>query len=226
MTQTFALPFGVLNAIPGISNIEDVEIEVLEPDDVVDAVTDATISVDDVVDGVREELDDVADELVDELERQVPEVSVPGAEQVADAVLDRLEVEPGLFGPIEQPLDVLFQEAVEEALGNLGELDASLDDLDTAGLTEVPSVIDDVQADIQSVLDTLDRLEESVGDGAQIDFPNVERVVTEALADAEPSVNGAGFFSDPVGFVVALGRAAVKQAVSEDAAEELRDVLD
>jgi len=214
----------VLNNVPGVSNVDDVTFEVPQTDDLEEIVDDAVLSLDDVTDAVADEVDRVVDNVIDRLESEIPDVDVPGADVVADAVLDRLDVDEGLFGPIEQPLDAVIREAVLQGLEELDALDVDLGALDGGDLLDVPEVIEDVQADVQDALDTLDRLEESVGDGPQIQFPDVEQIVTDALAEIEPAVDGVGFFSDPTSFVANAVLAALDEAIDDDVQQELRDV--
>lgn len=226
MAQQVEIPLDELNAIPGVSGVEPVTFDVPEVRDIETAVDDAVLSLDDVTAVVAEEVDRVVDDVIDGLEEEIPDVDVPGADVVADAVLDRLDVDQGLFGPIEEPLDAVIDQAVRDGLESLEGLDVDLGALGGDDLLDLPGVVDDVQADIQSVLDTLDRLEESVGDGPQLEFPNVEEIVANQLAEIEPAVDGEGFFTNPVGFGVALGRAAVEDAVDDETAQALSDAVE
>jgi len=139
-------------------------------------------------------------------------------------VLDRLDVDEGLFGPIEEPLDAVIRDAVLQGLEQLDGLDVDLGALGGEDLLDVPEVVEDVRQDVQDALDTLDRLEERVGDGPQLEFPDVEQIVADALADIEPEVDGAGFFTDPVGFLANAVLAALDEAIDDDLQQELRDV--
>jgi len=120
----------------------------------------------------------------------------------------------------------VIRDAVLQGLEQLDGLDVDLGALGGEDLLDVPEVVEDVRQDVQDALDTLDRLEESVGDGPQLEFPDVETIVADALADVEPEVDGAGFFTDPVGFTVAVGQAAVERAVDDDTAQALSDAVE
>jgi len=224
MVETVRIPLSVLNNIPGPTGVEDVTFDVPQVEDLEEIVDDAVLGLDDVTDAVADEVDRVVDDVIDGIEDELPEVDVPGADVVADAVLDRLDVDEGLFGPIEEPLDAVIRDAVLQGLEQLDGLDVDLGALGGEDLLDVPEIVEDVRQDVQDALDTLDRLEESVGDGPQLEFPDVEQIVTDALAEVEPEVGGAGFFTDPVGFLANAALAALDEAIDDDLQQELRDV--
>jgi len=216
MVDRVEIPLSVLNNIPGPSGVEDVTFDIPQVSDLEEIVDDAVLGLEDVTDAVADEVDRVVDDVIDGLESEIPDVDVPGADVVADAVLDRLDVDEGLFGPIEQPIDAVIRDAVLQGLEQLDGLDVDLGALGGEDLLDVPEVVEDVRQDVQDALDTLDRLEESVGDGPDLEFPDVEETVGDALDEIEPEVDGAGFFTDPVGFTTELLAQAVARAIGPE----------
>lgn len=226
MAREVTVPLEWANNIPGVSGVDDVDLELVEADDVIDPILDEVPTRSDIDETVRSALQDsLADGVIDDLDGTL-DVDVPGAETVADAVLDRLDVEPGLFGPLEEPLDVVLQEAVRDGLEDLGDLDVGLPELDGEDLVDLPDVVDDLIDDVRDVADDLEDLADDVTD---IDPPGLEAIretVDEALAEAGPVVDGAALFSDPVAFVEAVLEEVTDGLVSDEARQELQDALD
>jgi len=116
------------------------QLELADEETIIDAIVGEVPTRSDIDETVREALQDsLADGVLDDIDGDL-DLDIPGAEAVADAVLDRLDVEPGLFGPLEEPLDVVLQEAVRDGLEDLGELDVGLPDLDGEDLVDLPDV--------------------------------------------------------------------------------------
>lgn len=226
MVDTVTLPLSALNGIPGVGGVEDVELELVEPQDIRDPIDDQVPTLDDIRAAVREEIDEsLADGVLANVDTQL-DIDVPGADAVADAVLDRLDVEPGLFGPLDDPLDEVIDRAVREGLEDLDVLDVDLGALAEDDLVDLPDVVEEVQRDIQALIDDV----QAVGDDlAEIDPPaqdDIQTAVEAGIRAAVPAVDETDLFTDPVGYVRALLGQAIDQAVSESTEEQLDQFLE
>jgi len=226
MTRQVTIPLEWANNIPGVSGVDDVDLEVVEADDVIDPILDEVPTRSDIDETVRSALQDaLADGVLADVDETL-DIDIPGAEAVADAVLDRLDVEPGLFGPLEEPLDVVLQEAVRDGLEDLGELDVGLPDLDGEDLVDLPDVVDDLIDDVQDLIDDVGDLADEFD---ELEVPGLDDIRTEVedgLRAVGPEVDGAGLFSEPVAFFEAVVREAIDRQVSDEARQELEAVLE
>jgi len=153
MTRQVTIPLEWANNIPGVAGVDDVVLEVVEADDVVDPVVDEVPDKDDNREAADEAIDSaLADGVLADVDETL-NVDVPGAEAVADAVLDRLDLAPGLFGPIDDPFDEVIRRAVRSALEDLPELDVDLGALDGEDLIDLPDVVDDLIDDVDGLID-------------------------------------------------------------------------
>jgi len=225
MSRQVTIPLEWSNNIPGVSGVDDVELEVVEASDVIDPILDEVPTRSDIDETVREALQDsLADGVLDDIDGDL-DLDIPGAEAVADAVLDRLDVEPGLFGPLEEPLDVVLQEAVRDGLEDLGELDVGLPDLDGEDLVDLPDVVDDLIDDVQDLIDDVGDLADEFD---ELEVPGLDDIRTEVedgLRAVGPEVDGAGLFSEPVAFFEAVLEEVTDGLVSEEARQDLEDAL-
>jgi hypothetical protein len=225
MTRVFTIPLAWANNIPGVSGVEDVEIEVLEDDDVVEPTVDQVGTQEDTDRTVREAVSETLSDGVLDGEDGTLDLDIPGAEAVADAVLDRLDVEPGLFGPLNDPLDEVLREAVRDGLEDLGDLDVGLPDLDGEDLLDLPDVVEDLVDDVEGLIDDVADLADGID---EIEVPTLEDFrgeVDDALQGLGPEVDGTAFFDQPVAFVEALADELVDGLVSEEAQQDLQDSL-
>ena len=190
MVQLVEIPLEWANNIPGVAGVEDARFQVPETDDLADAVDGTLPDEDDiraVVDEALSEIDpgDLVD--VDLSQLDIGDLS---ADAVADAVLDRLDVEPGLFGPLSDPLDEVIDRAVREGLEALGELDVDLKALDADELLEIPGLVRDLQDDLDNIQAALDAVQ-SPADALDIPttdelLDGLEPALTAAVVDALP----------------------------------------
>jgi|AKVG01.1.fsa_nt_gi molybdopterin converting factor small subunit len=226
MVQTVTLPLSALNAIPGVSGLDDVTFDIPQVSDIEGAVDDVVgelrdrvqdlrreldEGLDDVVEEVTDELDGLEDEVAEAVADEVGDVPLPDEDDLTDAILDALDVDEGLFGPLDEPLDSVVENAVEDAV--TGAADFGID------LTGLTGTVDDIQA-------TVDDLTQGLEDLDTLGTDAVRRVVDDALDEVEPTVDDSGLFTDPVQFAVALATEAVDRAVDEDTQERLQAVLE
>lgn len=223
MVQSVVIPTGALNAIPGISGVEDVRFDIPQLEDIVEEI-----------DGTLPDADDIREEIEAALEEFEPVVEVTDdvIDSIVDPIVEEIEAQTGIDFPT---VDVIAQ-AVADEIGPIGQGAVDIDIQGVFGpladdveegfgrlLQDVPDQVDallggvsDVQDDVGEVLDRLDDLEVP-------EVPDIPEAISEALADAEPVVNDAGFFSDPVAFAVALIEEALDLVVSDATQERLQD---
>jgi hypothetical protein len=226
MARQITIPLEWANNIPGVSGVDDVDLELAEEETIIDDIVDRVGSQEDTDQTVREAVQDsLADGVLDDRDGTL-DLDIPGADAVADAVLDRLDVEPGLFGPLEEPLDVVLQEAVRDGLEDLGDLDVGLPDLDGEDLVDLPDVVDDLIDDVQDLIDDVGDLADQIDELAENGLGDVGQTLEDRLLAVGPEVDGAGLFTEPVAFVEAVVREAIDRQVSEEARQELEAVLD
>jgi len=190
MVQLVEIPLEWANNIPGVAGVEDARFQVPETDDLQEAVDGTLPDEDDIRAVVDEALADIdPGDLVD-LDLDQLDIGDLSADAVADAVLDRLDVDPGLFGPLSDPLDEVIDRAVREGLEALDQLDVDLGALDADALLELPGLVEDLQDDLDTIQETLDAVE-SPADA--LDVPttselrnNLEPALTAAVVDALP----------------------------------------
>jgi uncharacterized phage infection (PIP) family protein YhgE len=263
VTATFTLPFSVLNNVQFIDGIEDVTIEVLEPQDVIDAVVDNTLGSVDIAQAIEnqvrggllpsgddlvEEVDRAIDSIVDDIEGSVTDLQteleafIDESLGIVEEDIDNLrgavaaDVEE-IVGAVSSEFDSLSRlvedrvlptvEGVESSLTDeLGDvrsnvetaINESAEDLDEAvegvsgALASLGDTLGDVRDDVQTLVDTV-----------PTDF---EAAVQRGVEAAEPTVDGAGLFTEPVGFVSGVITSGVERAVSDETAQALSDVVE
>jgi hypothetical protein len=192
MVQLVEIPLEWANNIPGVAGVEDARFQVPETDDLADAVDGTLPDEDDIRTVVDEALQNIdPGDLVD-LDLDQLDIGDLSADAVADAVLDRLDVDPGLFGPLSDPLDEVIDRAVREGLEALDGLDVDLGALEAEELLDLPALVRDLQDDLDSIQEALDAVE-SQRDA--LDVPTTDELddrlttaVTTAIEDALPDV--------------------------------------
>jgi len=226
MVQRVTIPLEWANNIPGVSGVEDVSFQVPEVGDLVEAVDGTLPDVEDIREVVREELDEAVARIEDEVNVNVGNLEDLAADQIADAVLDRLDVEPGLFGPLSDPLDEVIRRAVRDGLEELEELDVSIEALDVDGLqaaidtvADLPDRIDAVQDDVQTAVSRLEEFEVPA-------VEDIQAAVTTALTEALEELPGGTLLTDPDQFVDDQVDRIADRLVSDEAEEDLRAILE
>ena len=145
MVQRVTIDLEWANSLPGVSGIDDITFDVPQVDDVVDGIDGTLPDEDDIREVVDEALQDIDPADLVDIDLSQLDISDLTAEAVADAVLDRLDVEPGLFGPLDDPLDQVIDRAVREGLEALDQLDVDLGALEGEALLDVPDLLEGLQ---------------------------------------------------------------------------------
>jgi hypothetical protein len=192
MVQLVEIPLEWANNIPGVSGVEDARFQVPEVEDITEGVEETLPDEDDIRNAVADELAGIDPEDLIDVDLSELDLDALGADAVADAILDRLDIEPGLFGPLTDPLDEVIDRAVQEGLEALGELDVDLKALDADELLEIPDLVRDLHDDVRDLEEALDAVE-SPADA--LDVPTTDELddrlttaVTTAIEDALPDV--------------------------------------
>lgn len=226
MVQTYELPFGALNRLPGVSGIEDVVIEIPESEDIADAVEDAVPTLADIRQAVGEEIDqldtsfgltgDAIDELVATLVEEIEtslDIDLPSSTELQE-LIDIVQDFPDLSDVTVDIDGSLF--SVEDEFVDL--LALALDQVDFLDVSEFPSLTE---------VDTL--VQEAIAEQVDIDVPtldDIDRVVQEAVEAVSPDVNGAELFTEPVEFFRQVGIELADDLVSDEAEAELQESVD
>jgi hypothetical protein len=226
MVQSITIPLSALNNIVGVSGVEDVSFDIPQLGDIREELDGTLPDVEDIREVVREELEAFAEDLNQELEVQVPDLEVPGADAVADAVLDRLDVTEGLFGPLDDPLDVVIRQAVLDGLEELGELDVGFEDLDLPDLSGVPETVDSIAESVDGLTDDVSALTEQLGETDLPSVSDVETATQTALTETLESLPGGQLLTDPEAFIDAQADRLVGRIVSEESVDALEDRID
>ena len=158
MVSEVTIPLQWANQTPGVSGIDDVSFEIPETEDITQAIDRTLPDEDDIRQIIDEALQEIDPEDLITVDLGQLDVGDLSADAVADAVLDRLEITPGLFGPLEDPLDEVIERAVRQALGALDELDVDLGALEGEELLEVPNRLGDLRVDIRDLQEAVSRL--------------------------------------------------------------------
>jgi len=226
MVQTVTLELSALNAIPGVSGVEDVQFSIPEVSDLVAGVEDALPTGQDIREILRDEipdllrdvdifdgeldqalqpiideldgrLDDLVDDIQDEIDRAVADLDVPGLEDI------EVEVGGSLFAVNEDFVDLLA---------------AALDQADLVDVGQFPTVeeivqpIEDVRADIEA-----------------LDIPTAEEIADEAVdrvTDALQDLPGGGLLADPDQFIDDQIDRVTDGLVDEEVRQDLQDALE
>lgn len=176
MVQEVRLPFGIFNAIPGISGIEDVVFRIPQLSDIEDAVDDFTLDFPDIEDAVENGIDgfeetivdaiDFADDIVDPIVEDLEEtlgVDFPDPDDLVDDIVDGLEDAlpeididlSALASELEQQLDLSeISEVQIDIRGSLFDVDEDvvrlfeeiLSEVDLLGALGIPTSIEDIEA--------------------------------------------------------------------------------
>lgn len=204
MVQTVTLPFGALNALPGVSGIQDVSFDIPQLSDIRDELDQAVPSLDEIREVIQEEVDQL--ELGDG-------ITVPTVEEIAEAVADRLDI-PEFDGITVDIQGSLFD--IESDFVDL--LAAALDQADLLDVSEFPT------------LQELERLlEDATADLSELDIPTVtdigeevESRLTAVLEDTLPE----WVTLDLEDLVDRLTAEVEDRLVSEEARQELITALE
>lgn len=222
MVQTYELPFGALNRLPGVSGIEDVVIEIPETDDIADAVEDAVPSLADIRQAVGEEIDeldtsfgltgDAVDEvvaaLVEEIETSL-DLDLPSSQELND-LIDIIRDFPDLSDVTVDIDGSLF--SVEDEFVDL--LALALDQVDFLNVSQFPS--------LEELRDELDA---AIEDATDIDVPTLDDIedrAEEAVRAVIRDVPGGDILLDPDQFIDEQIDRVVGQLVSDEAEAELQ----
>jgi len=182
-----------------------------------DAVDQSLI--DTIVSAVAEEVNvpgidegQLGDEIGSAVADEIPDISIDG-DQIAETVVQRFEeqVQVDLPDP---------QEIANDILQETDGVDLPAPQVNISGVFG-PLATDVVSAFNQVLSERLQ--------APDIDLPDVsdvERAVSRAVEEAEPTVNGAGFFSEPVQFAINLVSEAVDQSVSQETEDQLNQALE
>jgi len=210
MAEETTLPFSILNAIPGVSGVEDVTLQSLTEDDVEEIIqeieeqAESPINPDDIIGPLSEVLEE---ELADP-QQFSEDLAVAVTEVLDDELPDFTE---GLFGPLDIEVDDLD--------GLLGDIGDRLDEIEDQVDTEPDGRLEEIQDSVDSIGEDL----------PEVDVPTLEdirEVVAEAILDVQPTVDSEGLFTEPVAFIEALIPAGIDRAVDDQVQADLTDALD
>jgi len=226
MTQTFIIPLSPLNNIPGVSGVDDVEIEVLTPDDVIDAIEGTVPDIDNLLDEAVEEIQESVDAIETTVDVDIPEIEFPEVELFADEFVRALTELDGFFGPVEGD----FKRALEEILGDP---DVSVEGLDfnpgeafetffvtTLGLPE------DLEGFVDGVRDTLDSLGDIL---EEVDPEAITELDDKAVSLAEEFLEdfpGGDIILDPDDFIDSQIDRVTDGLVSEESRQNLEAAIE
>jgi hypothetical protein len=190
MVQRITIDLEWANSIPGVSGIEDVTFDVPQVDDVVDGIDGTLPDEADIREVVDEALQDIDPADLVDIDLSQLDIGDLTADAVADAVLDRLDIQPGLFGPLDDPLDQVIDRAVRDGLEGLDQLDVDLAALEGEALLDVPDRLEALQDDVSDLQDTLTAVERLPD---EVDVPDTATLaadltdpLTTAVVDALP----------------------------------------
>lgn len=204
MVQSVFIEFSVLNALPGVSGVEDVEFDVPEVRDIRQLVENIVPTVGELADEIEERVRDLLDDLELDPEIDLGTIEFPAVDLLAEELVEELTGLDGFFGPVQDD----FEDALEDVLGSLP---AEIDSIGEA-LTLLAEGIESLQT-------TLDELE----------VPTIEEIeatvtaaVTDALEETLPDWLGLSLEE----FVDELFDRLADRLVSEEAVNNLASALE
>jgi hypothetical protein len=247
MTQTVTLPFGALNNLPVVSGVDDVSFELLEIDDIIDAVVDA-ISNNDVVEAAVEAVldsviigplpaDDFADALealiVDPLDLQLEIIRDEIVNELVDEVQD-ISIDPG---SIELDPDEIADDIIEQVGDELdvqrgitfesvfGATANTITDAFEDVIGDVTDRIDDVDAAITALGEDIESLTASIDEIPAFDPAEIRDDIIDGVIGALEGLPGGQLLSDPDTFIDEQIDRVTGGLVDDDALENLQQAL-
>jgi len=248
VVESVTIPLSVLNNIPNVRGVDDVEFDLPQLDDIAEEI-DGTLPDLDDISGVVEGnvvavlngnafvdpadlqiVTAIGDEIEDRLDfadLDPDQFTEDILQELRDEIPD-LDLDPGVIADavIEQ-IDLTPGSAVDVDIDGVfgplsediqGGFQTALQDL-VGPLGDLPEDVDNLAQGIQDLRDRLDQL--GPGDDGPV-FPDI----AEELQDAFEELPGSDLLTDPETFVETLAEAVVELLVSEEASESLQETLD
>lgn len=248
MVQRVTIPLSWANNIPGVSGIEDVEFRVPELEDIDDIIADA-IPVPDLLREFFEELEQQSDPgeplpvtLAQVIAAEVGEFIVGeqiaeelDLEKLASAIANQIsvdvpsEIDVGIQGSLFS-VDEDVVRFAQNLIGRLQEEGV----LPLVDIPEFPDPLTDPESDFgRFVNDPAGFLTDVLSgdvegfDGIQVpDLPDVQEAAERALREVEPTIDGAGLFSEPVRFFVKAIERFLEDAVTADTQQRVSNLAE
>lgn len=203
MVQSVRLELSALNALPGVSGVEDVDLDVPQVDDIEGAVRTAVPGAEDIADEVEFRVRQALEDLDLDPQIDLPEVEFPAVETLAEELVEELTGLDGFFGPVEDD----FRRALEEALVDP---EITIDGL-SIPTDDILTGLEDVQQAVEALeVPTTDELEDAVA-----------TAVTDALEEALP----AWVRLDLEALLDEVGPRVRRRIVSDESLETLEEAL-
>jgi len=248
MVSSFRFPFGALNAIPGVSGVDDVVILIPELGDIVQ-LFDERIPTDDefidlVVQGLEQGLEnalpfgEIAGEIVDAIDGNIEIDGDDLVDNIIDGVAAVLEDEFQDITGIQIDIDDLAdgiadQLDVEDIDGALvdcesvfGALSDDIADGLQAALDEILGGVEDLPEDINNLAEGLTQLQETLD---EFDLPDVEDALDgflEDVLDAFEDLPGGDLLFDPDAFLDAQLLRITDGLVDDAVIDDLEDAIE
>lgn len=216
---SYSLPFGALNAVPGLSGISDVTICIPTVDTIADAVLQALLpeipTTEDFRMVLREELpEDIpgffgrVEQKLEELQDTLDDLEIPDVREIIDEALADLGLQDDI-------------QAVQDAVDGLpGDIAEEIPELD---LSPIEDTLDSVLSRLGGVEESIRQLQAILDGLPQEIVEDVVDGVEETLRDLFPSINGVSVVEDPVAFAGEFLREALERNLSEETEEVLNE---
>lgn len=244
MARTVTFPFSVLNALPGVSGVDDVEVTFI-------TLPDLQEQNEDIQEDIRAAEDRLRTDLVDRIQIEAGETreAIEDLEVNGDPEGPGLTIDVnGIFGPLKEDLQAALRLLVEDVEEDLEDLEAGQDEILAAlGVEDAPDDPpetddtqtggggggvpgDDLAGDVASGAgDLLGEGADTVGDAVNANVPSLDEiasVVSEAVLGALRDLPGFDLLEDPEAFIDAQIDRLTSGLVSPGKVEALEAEVD
>jgi len=200
----FTLPLSWANNIPGVSGIDDWTICIPTVPGIVNAIDNTLPSLDEIREAVAEEIE----------------------EAVEDIPSPVVEVDEGLFGDTLDNLGEIVENAIEENIPELPDVEETLQDIQDGIDQVVEDVVDDLSEPIEDVQEAIDDVQEDLD---SINLPDIDdpvQFLLDLLEDAVEDAPGINILLNPDEFIDNQINRVTDGLVDQEDVEELQETID
>lgn len=244
----FELPLSVLNNIPAVSGVDDVELEIPQADEVADALEDVVLDPDDIQDVLEGDiLEGIADATpVDEIAQAVVDLVSPVVNNARDDIIDSISAEvTAALSDIEIEVDdinVDEDELADEITDQLetgpegevivnfesvfGALSQDIKDGFAFALEDIIGSTDDLPEGDDTLTSSVGGIADTLSDfDPDVDVPGVDDIVDGLLGELE-DLPGFELLTDPVEFAEFVLDELADGLVDDEVLQETQDTID
>jgi hypothetical protein len=200
----FTLPLAWANNIPGVSGIDDWTICIPTVPGIVNAIDNTLPSLDEIREAASEEIE----------------------EAIEDIPAPVVEVDEGLFGDTLDNLGEIVENAIEENIPELPDVEETLQDIQDGIDQVVEDVVDDLSEPIEDAQEAIDDVQEDIEELDPLDGKGPVEFFLDLLEDAVEDAPGINILLNPAEFIDNQIDRVTDGLVDQEDVEELQETID